>query len=324
MSKLNLKETQFAIDKLKTLFSSKLAKTLNLVRVSAPLFLLSSSHLNDPLNGEEPVKFKAKNIDGDLEIIHSLAKWKRYALSKYNFNINEGIYTDMNAIRREEEQDDLHSIYVDQWDWELIIKKEDRNLNFLQYIVKKIYQALYEVENEINLEYPQLSKKLTKDIYFISSQELLDKYPNLDVNQREYEISKKYGAVFIYKIGYNLTNNKPHSSRAKDYDDWNLNGDIIIYDKLHDRAIELSSMGIRVNKDSLIKQMNMSESKIKSLSDYHKQIINETLPFTIGGGLGQSRIALFLLEKEHIGEVQVSVWDQKNINKNKLKKLEIL
>ncbi|WP_373435937.1 aspartate--ammonia ligase [Metamycoplasma equirhinis] len=324
MRKLTIKETQFAIDKLKTIFSSKLAKELNLVRVSAPLFVQSTSGLNDSLNGDEPVKFKVNNISSDLEIVHSLAKWKRHALKKYNFNTYEGIYTDMNAIRKEETIDQFHSFYVDQWDWELIIKKDDRNVEFLKSIVRKIYNCLIETEKEINQIYPQLNNKLNQDIHFISSEELYNLYPNICAEKREYEAVKKWGSVFIISIGKKLADGKPHSNRAKDYDDWNLNGDLIVYNKITDSTLELSSMGIRVNKEALIKQFNLPEIDILNISPYHQNIISEYLPQTIGGGIGQSRIAMFLLEKEHIGEVQVSVWDNENNNFAAEKKINLL
>ncbi|VEU81482.1 aspartate--ammonia ligase [Mycoplasmopsis arginini] len=309
-SKLSLKETQFAIEKLKDIFSRKLRKSLNLTRVSAPLFLRSSSGLNDGLSGELPVIFKPKNINENIEIIHSLAKWKRDALARYNFGLYEGIYTDMNAIRQQEDIDLTHSFYVDQWDWELVINSNDRNLTFLKSIVKKIYKSLKLTEKTINKFYPSLDKKLPKNITFIDSEELFNLYPNLSPEEREYEAVKKHKAIFIYKIGNLLPDKKPHSKRAKDYDDWNLNGDLIVYDGINDIALELSSMGIRVNKLSLIKQYNLLEEEIMQISPYHKNIIEEKLPLTIGGGIGQSRIAMFLLEKNHIGEVQVSVWDE--------------
>lgn len=322
--KLNIKDTQYAIDKLKKIFSNELSKQLNLVRVSAPLFLLHSSGLNDTLNGDKPISFKIHNVSDNLEIIHSLAKWKRYALHKYEFNMYEGIYTDMNAIRAEEIIDSTHSIYVDQWDWELIIKNDDRNINFLKKIVKKIYSCLLKTEVKINKIYPVLKQKLSKKVYFITSKELFDLYPNLSAEQREYNITKKYGSVFIMKIGNKLENGLPHSNRAKDYDDWTLNGDLIIFDSINDNALEISSMGIRVNKERLMKQYNLDENNIRNISEYHKSIIENSLPFTIGGGIGQSRIAMFLLEKNHIGEVQVSVWDDKNIEIAKNKKITLL
>ncbi|MBN4089239.1 aspartate--ammonia ligase [Mycoplasma enhydrae] len=316
-SKLSLKETQLAIEILKDVFSHKLKKSLNLTRVSAPLFVRSSSGLNDGLSGEKPVSFRPKSINEKLEIVHSLAKWKRDALYRYNFDLYHGIYTDMNAIRQEEIIDNTHSFYVDQWDWEMIIAKEDRDLSFLKKIVNKIYQALKFTEKKINSTYVTLKSKLPKKIFFIDSLKLYNKFPNLSSKEREYELVKKYGAIFIYKIGYNLPDNIPHSNRAKDYDDWNLNGDLIVYDELNDIALELSSMGIRVDANSLQKQYNLPLEEIARISSYHQAIIENKFPLTIGGGIGQSRIAMFLLEKKHIGEVQVSVWDDKTIESAK-------
>lgn len=313
--KLSLKETQFAIEKLKDIFSNQLRKRLNLTRVSAPLFLSTTSGLNDGLSGEQAVTFRPKNINEDLEIVHSLAKWKRDALSRYNFSLYEGIYTDMNAIRQQEDIDLTHSFYVDQWDWELIISKDDRNISFLKSVVKKIYKCLKNTEKTINRIYSSLKNKLPKNITFISSKELYKTFPTLKPEQRELEIVKKYKAVFIYQIGNKLPDGIPHSRRAKDYDDWNLNGDIVVYDEINDIALELSSMGIRVDNISLERQYNLKKEEIEKISPYHKNIINDKLPLTIGGGIGQSRIAMFLLEKNHIGEVQVSVWDEKTKNK---------
>lgn len=323
-SKLSLKDTQFAIEKLKDLFSHQLHRTLNLVRVSAPLFVKTKSGLNDGLNGEKPVVFFAYEVEDELQIIHSLAKWKRNALKKYEFGLYEGIYTDMNAIRKQEKLDYKHSIYVDQWDWELIIKKEDRNLKYLKHIVKLIYGALKNTEKSINRIYPVLSQKLAKNIYFISSSHLYNLYPNLSPEEREEAICKEYGSVFIYQIGYNLPDGIPHSKRAFDYDDWMLNGDLIVYDSVNKKALEISSMGIRVDKDSLIKQSNKTEEEIKKLSPYHCDLIEGKLPYTIGGGLGQSRIAMFLLEKHHIGEVQASAWDQKTLDESAKENIIIL
>ncbi|BAP39689.1 aspartate--ammonia ligase [Metamycoplasma canadense] len=313
-SKLNLKETQFAIEKLKDVFSSKLRKNLGLTRVSAPLFLKKKTGLNDGLNGEQAVTFKPKNIVENVEIVHSLAKWKRDALNRYNFFLYEGIYTDMNAIRQEEDIDLTHSFYVDQWDWEMVIDKNDRNIPFLKKIVKKIYKTLRTTEKEINKIYTNLNTKLPENITFISSKELYKLYPLLTPAEREYEIVKKNKAVFIYQIGNKLPDGIPHSKRAKDYDDWKLNGDLVVYDQVNDIALELSSMGIRVDSTALIKQYKLDKQKISEISPYHKSVLENKLPLTIGGGIGQSRIAMFLLEKEHIGEVQVSVWDEKTIN----------
>nr|WP_277872285.1 aspartate--ammonia ligase [[Mycoplasma] falconis] len=312
------------MEKLKDIFSHSLRKKLNLVRVSAPLFLRSSSGLNDGLNGETPIVFTAKNIGENLEVVHSLAKWKRDALQRYHFDIYEGLYTDMNAVRREEDLDNKHSFYVDQWDWELVINEADRNINFLKKIVQKIYRSLKITEKRINKIYPSLSNKLARKVFFISALDLYNLYPDLNADQREYEIVKKHGSVFIYQIGWSLPDGKPHSKRAKDYDDWNLNGDLIVYDSINDQALEISSMGIRVDKKAIRRQYDLSIDEIAALSPYHAKLINKELPFTIGGGLGQSRIAMFLLEKKHIGEVQVSVWDEENLIKAKKENIIIL
>ncbi|QJR44401.1 aspartate--ammonia ligase [Mycoplasma miroungirhinis] len=316
---LNINETQYAIAKLKSIFSLSIAKKLNLIRVSAPLFLTSSSRLNDGLNGEKPVVFSVKDFDDKLEIVHSLAKWKRQALANYNFKMHTGLYCDMNAIRREEELDFLHSIYVDQWDWELIIAKEERNKVTLQKIAKNVFDCLKTTDKKIRAQYPQLSKKLPNKLFFISSSELQKLYPHLTPDQREYEIVKKHKAVFITEIGHPLADKVPHSLRAKDYDDWNLNGDLIVYHAPNDCALEISSMGIRVDDLAIINQYKKTKEDIENISSYHSNIVNSKLPYTVGGGLGQSRIAMFLLEKQHIGEVQVSIWsDQEKQNlKNK-------
>ncbi|AWX69336.1 aspartate--ammonia ligase [[Mycoplasma] anseris] len=321
--KLSIEQRQIAIDLIKEKFRKYLAKELKLIRVSAPLFVSKQSGLNDGLNGEKPIEFKAKTIYDDLEIVHSLAKWKRQALGKYDIGKNNGIYTDMNAIRKEENLDQTHSLYVDQWDWELKINPEDRNIDYLMNVVSKIYNALRKTEHIIYKKY-KIAKRLSKKIYFIDSEELYNMYPKLEATQREYEIVKKYQTVFIMRIGNLLKDNKPHSNRAKDYDDWTLNGDLIVYDEINDLALELSSMGIRVNKEALINQYNLPEEEIKLISPYHKNIIEQNLPLTIGGGIGQSRIAMYLLHCKHIGEVQVSIWDEKNKKFAKENKIVLL
>ena len=310
-SKLNLKETFVAIKFLKDNFENLLSNSLNLKRVSSPLFVLKSTGLNDDLNGyEEPVRFNLKSLEGDVEIVQSLAKWKRNALKEYGFNVYEGLYTDMNAIRKDEFVDNIHSIYVDQWDWELIIKKEDRNLDFLFNTVNKIYQCLLDLEKLINTKFPILKNKLPAEISFISTNELFNLYPHLSSKERENKYLKEHKAAFIYKIGYPLKNNMPHDGRASDYDDWNLNGDILVYDEVLSSALELSSMGIRVDKDSLVKQVTYKREENKLNTKYHQDILNDRLPLTIGGGIGQSRLCLFFLEKAHIGEVQASLWNE--------------
>ena len=249
----------------------------------------------------------------DVEIVQSLAKWKRFALKKYNFDPETGLYTDMNAIRRDEELDNIHSVYVDQWDWERIIKKEERTTSYLESIVNTIFDVMKEVESLIVSKYPNLSKKLPDKIKFISSEELLVKYPNLSEKERENAICKEYGAVFIHQIGWPLSNGKSHDGRACDYDDWNLNGDILVWFDTLDIALELSSMGIRVNAESLIKQANHKGETKKLETPYSKALLNNELPLTIGGGIGQSRLCMFFLEKAHIGEVQASIWSIEDI-----------
>ncbi|TKA58854.1 Aspartate-ammonia ligase (AsnA) [Mycoplasmopsis bovis 8790] len=307
-SKLTLKETQQAIQDLKFAFTKKLNQELKLTRVSAPLFVTSNSKINDGLNGDIPVIFSPNKWKENIEIVHSLAKWKRSALSRYKFLPGEGLWTDMNAIRKDDEVDYKHSLYVDQWDWELIINKEDRNLDFLKKIVETIYKSIRYVENKINFKYPVLSQKLPSEIKFINSEELYRKFPNVSPEERENIVAKKYGAVFIYKIGHTLPDGLPHSKRAFDYDDWELNGDIVFYDKVNDAALEISSMGIRVDSDSLAKQAKISRKNDSDMGEYHKLVLSQKLPYTIGGGIGQSRLSMFLLEKKHIGEVQASVW----------------
>ena len=313
-SKLSLSDTFVAIKYLKDRFEEELGKELNLKRVSAPLFVLKETGLNDDLNGSErPVSFNVNNFSGTFEIVQSLAKWKRNALKKYNFNINEGLYTDMNAIRRDELIDNIHSIYVDQWDWEKIISQEQRNLDYLFITVNQIYQVLLRIEKIINEKYPQLSQKLPPYITFISSEELENKYPSLSRKEREYQFLKAHRAAFIYHIGTPLKDGLPHDGRAADYDDWGLNGDILVFDEILDAPLELSSMGIRVNAESLLKQIKAKHEEFKLNSPYHQDILNNRLPLTVGGGIGQSRLCLFFLEKAHVGEVQCSLWPEEDI-----------
>ena len=308
-SKLSLIETEIAIKYVKDIFERELARELDLTRVSAPLFVECETGLNDHLNGyERPVSFDVLDVKKEVEIVQSLAKWKRYALSKYEFDPETGLYTDMNAIRRDEDLDNIHSVYVDQWDWERIIKKEERTIDYLKYIVRKIFKVLKVVEQMVSTKYQVFNKKLPEDIFFISSNELLNMYPNLSSKERENEITKLHKAVFIYQIGWPLDNGMPHDGRASDYDDWNLNGDILLwYDELG-ISLEISSMGIRVNKESLVKQIEYKKEEHKLSSPYSMDILNDKLPLTIGGGIGQSRMCMFFLKKAHIGEVQSSVW----------------
>lgn len=311
-SNLSLIETEIAIKKVKDFFESKLAKTLNLTRVSAPLFLESSSGLNDNLNGvERPVSFDMLAIDdSNIEIVHSLAKWKRFALHRYNFEAGSGLYTDMNAIRRDEELDNLHSIYVDQWDWEKVITKEERNLDTLKDTVKKIFSVFKATEDFICSEYPSIERILPENIKFITSQELEDMYPSISSKERENAICREHKAVFILGIGDTLKSGEKHDGRSPDYDDWSLNGDILFYDPLFDSAIELSSMGIRVDKEALEYQLKKSGYENRSTLPFHKALLEDKLPLTMGGGIGQSRICMFFLRKAHIGEVQASIWDE--------------
>ncbi len=306
---LNIKETQIAIKKLKDFFERKLAENLNLTRVSSPLLVTKSSGLNDNLTGKEnPVSFNLNKYNKKVEIVQSLAKWKRVALKLYNFKEYEGLYTDMNAIRPDEILDKTHSLYVDQWDWEKIITKENRTEEYLKGVVKDIFGVFKETEKYINSLYPFLEEKLPDEIFFIGSQELENLYPDKEPREREYFITKEYRAVFIMNIGEKLKSGEPHDYRAPDYDDWTLNGDILFYSSILDEALELSSMGIRVGKESLIRQLKEVGSEERLKLDYCKFLMEDKLPLTIGGGIGQSRICMYFLEKRHIGEVQASVW----------------
>ena len=311
-SNLSLIETEIAIKKVKDFFETKLAETLNLTRVSAPLFLENNSGLNDNLNGvERPVSFDMLAIeDSNIEIVHSLAKWKRFALHRYKFEAGSGLYTDMNAIRRDEELDNIHSIYVDQWDWEKVITKEDRNIDTLKDTVRKIFSVFKSTEDFVSSEYPSIEKILPEDITFVTSQELEDMYPSLTSKERENAITKEHKAVFILGIGDELKSGEKHDGRSPDYDDWKLNGDILFYDPLLNSAIELSSMGIRVDKAALEYQLQKSGCEDRRNLPFHKALLEEELPLTMGGGIGQSRICMFFLRKAHIGEVQASIWDE--------------
>ncbi len=313
---LGIKQTQIAIKQIKDFFQRELATQLNLKRVSAPLFVSPESGLNDNLNGvERPVSFGVlEQNDKEYEIVHSLAKWKRQALKRYGFNVGEGLYTDMNAIRRDEETDNIHSIFVDQWDWELIIEKADRHEAKLREIVKAVYEALRVTEKYVMNKY-DIKCILPEEIKFITSQELLAFYPDKTPKEREYAAAKKYGAVFIMQIGDVLTNGEPHDGRAPDYDDWKLNGDILVYYPVLDIALELSSMGIRVDEKSLKAQLIKAGCEERAELAFQKALLNGELPYTVGGGIGQSRICMFYLRKCHIGEVQVSVWPEEIYNK---------
>ncbi len=305
-----IKETEIAIKDVKDYFERALAKELNLTRVSAPLFVKPESGLNDNLNGvERPVSFGIKEQgDAKAEIVHSLAKWKRMALQKYGFAHGEGLYTDMSAIRRDEDTDNIHSIYVDQWDWERIIDRDERNMDTLKSIVCKVYEALKNTEVFINARYPEIKKVLPAEITFITTQELEDAYPSMTGKEREHEAAKKYGAVFIMQIGDKLASGERHDGRAPDYDDWSLNGDIIVDYPLLGIGLELSSMGIRVDEKALKEQLVKAGCPQRSELPFQKALLEGKLPYTIGGGIGQSRICMFFLKKAHIGEVQSSIW----------------
>ena len=310
---LNLHDTQVAIKTVKDFFQQTLAQKLNLLRVSAPIFVDPSSGLNDNLNGvERPVSFDIKGMDCNAEIVHSLAKWKRMSLARYNFEVGTGLYTDMNAIRRDEDLDNLHSVYVDQWDWEKIISKEERTVETLKETVKKIYGVFKKLEDFAVSELIENEKFLPDEIFFITTQELEDKYPNLTPKEREDAICKEHKAVFIMKIGDLLNSGEKHDGRAPDYDDWSLNGDIIFWYPVLERAFEVSSMGIRVDEKALEEQLKKAGCEERKELDFHKNLLEGKLPYTIGGGIGQSRMCMYFLRKAHIGEVQASVWDEKN------------
>lgn len=311
-SELNLHDTQIAIKTVKDFFQNLLSQRLNLSRVSAPLFVDPDSGLNDNLNGvERPVTFDIKEQNGrEAEVVQSLAKWKRYALKKYGFSDGEGLYTDMNAIRRDEITDNIHSIFVDQWDWEKIIKKDDRTIATLMDTVKVVYKCLRKTEKYMAIQYDYIEEILPHDIFFVTTQELADMFPDNTPKEREYYIAKAKGAVCIMKIGDVLENGERHDGRAPDYDDWSLNADIVVYYPVLDIALELSSMGIRVDKKALLSQLKKAGCEERKDLPFQKAIINEELPYTIGGGIGQSRICMFFLRKAHIGEVQSSLWPE--------------
>lgn len=305
---LSIVESELAIKAIKDMFEDRLSLALHLIRVSAPLFVKKHSGINDRLDGSsKPVSFKNSQIDDECEIVQSLAKWKRLALKRYKFSLMQGLYTDMNAIRKHEHLDNIHSMFVDQWDWECIIDEQDRTIDTLKHYVNTIYSVLLGVEKMVEETFA-IKSSLAKNVTFIHAQELLDMYPDLNAKQREYEITKKHKSVFIIGIGDTLSNNQSHDSRAFDYDDWSLNGDLLVYYPLLDAAIELSSMGIRVNAKQLVSQSKKAKKKHMLSQPFHQMIINHQLPSTIGGGIGQSRMCLILLKKAHIGEVQASVW----------------
>ncbi|WOO86654.1 aspartate--ammonia ligase [Mollicutes bacterium LVI A0039] len=311
-TQLDYKETNKAIKFVKDIFQQNLQEALNLTRVSAPLFVDVKTGLNDTLNGiEAPVSFNPSYVEGmEAQVVHSLAKWKRYSLGKHDFKVHTGIYADMNAIRKDEELDNIHSLYVDQWDWEVVITKEDRTVSYLQKCVENIYSTILKVEHAVLIKYPFLvDSKLPEEIKFLTSQELLDMYPDLESRAREDAACKEFGAVFLMKIGDKLSNGQEHDGRAPDYDDWELNGDILVWNETLKRAYELSSMGIRVDSESLKSQLEKRDVTHMATLPYHSAILNDELPYTIGGGIGQSRLCMYFLRKIHIGEVQSSIWD---------------
>lgn len=309
-SALNLHDTQIAIKSVKDSFQSLLSDKLNLLRVSAPLFVDPKSGLNDDLNGiERPVDFDIKYDDAhSAQVVQSLAKWKRYALKKYGFSVGEGLYTDMNAVRRDELTDNIHSIFVDQWDWEKIISKDQRTIETLQDTVRTVYKVLRKTEKLMAIQYDYIHEILPEEIFFITSQELEDMFPDNTPKEREYYITQAKGAVCIMKIGDELASGKKHDGRAPDYDDWSLNADILVYYPVLDIALELSSMGIRVDENSLKSQLEKAGCQERANLPFQKAILNKELPYTIGGGIGQSRLCMFFLRKAHIGEVQSSIW----------------
>ena len=311
-SELNLHDTQIAIKTVKDFFQNLLSQRLNLSRVSAPLFVDPDSGLNDNLNGvERPVTFDIKEQNGrEAEVVQSLAKWKRYALKKYGFSYGEGLYTDMNAIRRDEITDNIHSIFVDQWDWEKIIKKDERTIATLMDTVKVVYKCLRKTEKYMAIQYDYIEEILPHDIFFVTTQELADMFPDNTPKEREYYIAKAKGAVCIMQIGDVLENGERHDGRAPDYDDWSLNADIVVYYPVLDIALELSSMGIRVDKKALLSQLKKAGCEERKDLPFQKAIINEELPYTIGGGIGQSRLCMLLLDRAHVGEVQASLWPE--------------
>lgn len=316
-SDLSLHDTQVAIKTVKDFFQNLLSERLHLLRVTAPLFVEPESGLNDNLNGiERPVSFGIKEQDDkEAEIVHSLAKWKRFALHRYGFTSGEGLYTDMNAIRRDEDTDNIHSIFVDQWDWEKIITKEERTLDTLKETVKSVYKVLRKTEKYMAIKYDYIEEILPHDIFFITTQELEDMYPNLTPKEREYTISKEKGAVCLMQIGDKLASGERHDGRAPDYDDWSLNADILVYYPILDIALEISSMGVRVDREALLNQLEKADCMDRANMPFQKAILNEELPLTIGGGIGQSRICMFFLRKAHIGEVQTSIWPKEIVDK---------
>ena len=324
--RLSVRETQEAIKYIRDTFQKEFGKEMNLERISAPLFVEKSSGLNDDLNGvERPVQFDIAGVPGEtIEVVHSLAKWKRMALYKYGFQPGEGLYTNMNAIRRDEELDNLHSCYVDQWDWEKVIKKEERTVETLEATVRNIFKIIKHMEHEVWYKYPQAVKKLPEDIYFITSQELEDMYPDLTPKERENAYAREKKTIFIMQIGDLLKSGERHDGRAPDYDDWQLNGDLLFWHEPLQCALEVSSMGIRVDAKSLDEQLTKAGCDERRKLPFHQLLLSNRLPLTIGGGIGQSRICMLLLQKAHVGEVQASVWDKETLQQCESAGIEIL
>lgn len=312
--RLGIYDTQRAIDFIKRTFSDNLSKALNLKRVSAPLFVCENSGLNDNLNGvERPVEFDIPYADENAQIVHSLAKWKRMALAKYGFREGFGLYADMNAVRRDEELDNIHSVYVDQWDWEKIINRSQRCRGYLEETVRLIVGALCDTNELLTARFPSLDCKINRDVAFVTTQELEDSYPELSPKEREDRFVRDNGTAFIMQIGGKLKSGKPHDGRAPDYDDWSLNGDIMVWNDVLGHAFEISSMGIRVDEESLARQLEIAGCNDRRELDFHKKLLSGELPLTMGGGIGQSRICMLMMQTAHIGEVQASVWDSYTI-----------
>lgn len=333
--KLLPETTEVAIKMIKDEFQHRISEALNLRRVTAPLFVMSGTGLNDDLNGvERAVSFPVKAMgDRKAEVVHSLAKWKRVKLGAYDIAPGFGLYTDMNAIRADEELDNLHSLYVDQWDWEVTINESDRNLEFLKNTVRKIYAAVRETEMTVYRHFPHITPRLPEEITFIHAEELLQRYPDMTATERESAAAREYGAIFVIGIGAPLSDGKPHDGRAPDYDDWitpnsdgyrGLNGDIILYDRVLDRSFELSSMGIRVSPESLRQQLELRDCAHRSELNFHKALLAGQLPYSIGGGIGQSRLCMYLLQKAHVGEVQASIWPEDQIEACRAAGIELL
>ncbi|MBS1006116.1 aspartate--ammonia ligase [Levilactobacillus brevis] len=324
--KLSVKDTQRAIRYIRETFQDEFGAQLNLSRLSAPMFVEKSTGLNDNLNGiEQPVSFTMQDMgDSQIEIVHSLAKWKRVALKRYGFNLHEGLYTNMNAIRKDEDLDNFHSVYVDQWDWEKVITKEERTLDTLKQTVRQIFKVIKHMEHEVWYKFPEAVHHLPDEIHFITTQELEDRFPDLTPRERENAITQELGCVFLMQIGGALKSGKRHDGRAPDYDDWQLNGDILFWYEPLKQAIEISSMGIRVDAESMQRQLKIADAEDRLSLPYHQMVLHEEVPFTIGGGIGQSRLCMLLLGKAHVGEVQAALWPQAMIDQCEAANIHLL